>query len=167
MEVVAFILINVLSRILPHLPNATSVGASAVFAGSKYGIKKAWVIILGSLLITDLLLGLHPVMWATYGSFLTMAVIGQRFAKRTSPVRIILVLGFSSCLFFLLTNFAVWLNSASMYPKTVAGLIDCYVMGLPFFRNTILGDLFFGGVFFGGFELVKVIGKRCRLALQS
>ena len=58
----------------------------------------------------------------------------------------------SSLLFFVATNFACWLVS-SWYPRSLAGLWQCYVAAIPFFRYTLMGDLFFAGVLFGGYAL--------------
>ena len=66
----------------------------------------------------------------------------------------------SSLLFFATTNFAVWAFSG-MYPKDVAGLVQCFVLALPFLHNSIAGDVFWATVLFGGWYLVKhAIGGR-------
>jgi hypothetical protein len=59
-----------------------------------------------------------------------------------------------STLFFVFTNFGVWLGS-SMYPQTWAGLVECYVAGIPFYKNTLAGTLFYSAVLFGGFALLR------------
>ena len=69
----------------------------------------------------------------------------------------------ASVLFFLVSNFGVWLNSVT-YPKTIAGLLGCYEMAIPFFQNTMFGDLFFVGVLFGGFELLKIAFPKVAVA---
>ena len=61
----------------------------------------------------------------------------------------------SSILFFLITNFAVW-AFAPWYAKTFSGIIQCYAMALPFFRNTLLGDLFYTTLFFGAYEIIRI-----------
>ena len=60
----------------------------------------------------------------------------------------------SSALFFIVTNFGVWALD-NMYPRTIAGLIACYTAALPFFRNTLEGDLLYTLVLFGGFALLE------------
>jgi hypothetical protein len=60
----------------------------------------------------------------------------------------------SSVLFFLITNFGTWTLSG-MYPMTASGLAACYVAAIPFFQNTIAGDLFYSGLLFGGFALLE------------
>lgn len=93
--------------------------------------------------------------WITSGYiYLAMGlVVGNgllQLRKKTSGQRIVAASLSSSALFFLVSNFGVWAES-TMYPKTVAGLLGCYTAGLPFFGNTILGDLFFSAVLFGGY----------------
>jgi hypothetical protein len=160
MEILTLTIINILTRLVPHLPNATSVGASAVFSGAKFGIKKAWIIILATLLTTDLIKGLHPVMWATYGSFLLAAVISNKLSQKYGARGTVVSIVINSIIFFLVTNFAVWLLPQSIYAKNLTGLIDCYVMALPFFRNTIMGDFGYSGVFFLGFALYSNYNHR-------
>ena len=58
-----------------------------------------------------------------------------------------------SVLFFIVTNFGVWTFSAVTYPHTLAGLASCYVAAIPFFRNTVIGDLVYVTSLFGAFEL--------------
>lgn len=154
MEILTFTFIGIISRLVPHLPNMTPVGATALFTSAKFGIKKGMIILLLTMLITDVLLGLHPVMWATYGSFVITLFIGRWVQKKYSLSRFIAGTLVSSIIFFVITNFAVWLVPHGMYTKTLAGLIHCYVMALPFFRNSLLGDFFYGSIFYYGYELV-------------
>ncbi|KKR26823.1 MAG: hypothetical protein UT57_C0026G0008 [Microgenomates group bacterium GW2011_GWC1_39_7] len=102
---------------------------------------------------SDIVLGFHPVMWATYGSFTIAVLLGRLLKKRNNWKRIAFIATISSFQFFILTNFAVWLTGL-MYPKTLSGLIECYFMALPFFRNSLLGDLFYTMMFFSAFEIV-------------
>lgn len=71
-----------------------------------------------------------------------------------------------SVLFFLITNFAVWAYS-SMYTRDLAGLAQSYIAGLPFFRNTVLGDLFWAGVFFGGYAFALKLAGHPRAQLSA
>jgi hypothetical protein len=156
-DVALFSFIGIVSRLAPHPWNMTSVGAMSVFSGAKLGIKKAWIITLITLLITDLVKGLHPVMWATYGAFLVAAVIGKYVARKTTILSAAGAVLLSSILFFLITNFAVWLIPNSVYPKTLTGLFDCYMMAIPFFRNSLFGDALYSTVFFGGYAFVGLV----------
>jgi hypothetical protein len=160
MEIITFTVIGVLSRLLPHIPNMTAVGATSLFMGAKYGVKKSMIVLLVTMLMVDSVKGLHSVMWATYGSLFVAILIGKYVASRKGMSWIIGGALTSSILFFVITNFAVWLAPNFMYPKTLSGLMECYAMAIPFFRNTIMGDVVYTSVFFGGFELVRSIREK-------
>ncbi|MFT6850871.1 MAG: hypothetical protein ACJATA_001688, partial [Sphingobacteriales bacterium] len=95
----------------------------------------------------------HSTMWAVYGSFIIIGLIGMRMGGNPNVKSVIKGSLIGSGLFFLITNFAVW--TTGYYSMTFAGLIESYTMAIPFFRNTVVGDLVFNGVFFGAFALVK------------
>jgi len=154
MEILFFICISVISRLMPHLPNMTPVGAVALFTGSKYRFGTSVFIVGISMVCSDFILGFHPVMWATYGSFLVAILLGRLLKEQNNWKLIGIITFLSSVQFFILTNFAVW-QTGLMYPKTVTGLFECYVMALPFFRNSLLGDLFYTTTFFCAFGIVK------------
>jgi len=155
MEIILLTIIGIISRLAPHPANMTAVGALAVFAGSKYSTTKALVIAVGAMLISDAVLGFHSVMWATYGSFALSVLLANRYLKKQSITRIAGVTLASSLIFYLVTNFAVWAVSGSMYPHTLAGLIESYIMALPFFRNSLIGDFSYTAIFFGSYALMK------------
>ncbi|MDO8451365.1 MAG: hypothetical protein Q7S76_00675 [bacterium] len=134
----------------------TSVSAIALFSGAHFSPKKALFIISATMLVSDLVLGFHGVMWATYGSMVVTMLLG-RVLTRKSVGRIVAVGALSSIIFYLLTNFAVWAIEGSMYPKTVMGLWQSYVMGLPFFRNSLAGDFLYTASFFGMYEIVSFL----------
>jgi len=157
MEYIIFTIIGVLSRLLPHLPNMTAVGATSLFMGAKYGVKKSMIVLFTTMLIADSVKGLHSVMWATYGSLFLTILIGKFIASKQNTRWIIGGAFLSSVLFFIITNFAVWLAPNFMYEKTISGLLACYTMAIPFFRNSIVGDMVYTALFFGGFELVRLI----------
>jgi hypothetical protein len=93
-------------------------------------------------------------MWAVYGSFLLSGGIGLYVRNHKSVLSVAMGTVLASVLFFFITNFAVWYGT-NMYTKNLAGLINCYIAGIPFYRNTLMGDLFFTGLFVGGYELVQ------------
>ena len=155
MDIIILIIIGIISRLAPHLPNATAVGSLALFGGARLGTKKTLVALLATMLVTDLFLGLHPVMWATYASFIISIFIGRVLVGKHQAGAIAAATLAGSGVFFLLTNFAVWLVPGSMYPKTWSGLVQCYVLAIPFLRNSVLGDMLYTLVFFGGYALAK------------
>lgn len=85
------------------------------------------------------------ITWAWYAG---MVLVGGMLAKNASALRVCGATLAGSASFFLISNFAVW-AVWSMYPKTAGGLAMCYVAGLPFFRNAVISDLLFAGLFFG------------------
>jgi hypothetical protein len=137
--------------------NLVPVGALALFAGARLRSRWAYAVPLGVMLASDLLLlpylGARTFSWVgtplIYGSFVLYVFLGQRLIGRdeTSPM----VIGGASLLasvqFFLLSNLAVWLGGGT-YPRTLAGLAQCYWMAIPFYRNTLAGDLLFTQLFF-------------------
>jgi hypothetical protein len=163
MDTIFFIFIGVLSRIAPHPANVTAVGALAVFSGSKYNTTKALVITVGTMLISDAVLGFHAVMWATYGSLALSVLLAGFFLRKQSMIRIAGITLASSIIFYLVTNFAVWVVPGSMYPKTLSGLIESYIMALPFFRNSLIGDFSYSALFFGSYALMKVLLPRPKM----
>lgn len=160
------VLLAALSRLLPHPYNFTPIGAMALFGGAYFANRVVAILVpMLSLWISDLLLNnlvyreyYTTFTWFTsgwiYASFLLIGVLGMVLLQKVSVRNVLIASLSSSVLFFLITNFSVWLGSG-MYPQTREGLMACYTAGLPFFQNTILGDLFFSGVLFGAFELMQ------------
>ena len=135
--VVSLIFFAILSRFLPHPPNFTPIAAIALL--SSKGFVNRWVAFLipiVSLFISDLFLGLHTTIPFVYGSFILIALLG-RYVKKINILTVLL----SSSIFFLVTNLGVWLLH---YPLSAEGLFQCYILALPFFLNTVIGDLVYG-----------------------
>lgn len=151
-------------RLIPHLPNFAPIGAMALFGGAYLDKRLALLLPLLVMFISDLFIGFYSpaVMLSVYGSFVLVGLIGMWLRKRKNPKNILLAAISSSILFFLITNFAVW--AAGSYSRGVEGLVTSYVMAIPFFRGTLFGDLFYTGLFFGGFELLKAWVLKQKLA---
>ena len=152
-----FILAGVILRIVPHAPNFTPIAAMALFGGVYFSKKIALILPLVAMLISDIFIGFYEpkLMFFVYGSFLLCVILGFWLKKRKSWYMIGGSAILSSILFFIITNFAVW-AFAPWYAKNLSGIIQCYLMALPFFRNTLLGDLFYVTAFFGAYELIEV-----------
>ena len=151
----ALILFGILMRLIPHAPNFTPVAAIALFGGAILPGWQGMVVPLLLMIGSDIFLGFHGnVLWV-YGSFLLVAWIGRRLGKDAT----IGWIGFgalsSSLLFFLITNIAVWLSPDGMYPKTFSGLMVCYMMAIPFFRNELLATFLYSITFFGVYRLAE------------
>lgn len=155
LALVSVIVLAAAARLIPHPPNMTPIAAIALFGGATFADKRlALLVPLAALLLSDLVLGFSNSMPFVYLSFAVIVGIGLWLQKRrTAPVILGAVLA-SSVLFFAVTNFGVW-ALGTMYPKTLAGLGACYVAAIPFFRNEILGDLFFAALLFGGFAMLE------------
>jgi len=142
-------------RLVPHPPNFSPVGAIALFGGAYFGRRAlAFAAPLGALLLSDAILGFHSAMAFVYAGVALIVLVGWAVRSRLTPLRIAGAALASSLLFFALTNFGVWLIDG-MYPQTLAGLVACYVAAIPFFQNTIAGDLFYSALLFGGFALAE------------
>jgi len=143
-------------RLIPHPPNFSPIAAMALFSGA-YMPRRAlsFAAPFGALLLSDLFLGgFYPGMNFVYLSFALTVLIGWAAARRTSALTIAGAAVASSILFFILTNFGMWLFSG-FYPLSWQGLVACYVAAIPFFQNTLAGDLFFTALLFGGFALAE------------
>jgi len=151
------ILIGIILRIIPHAPNFTPIAAIALFGGVYFSRKIALFLPLGAMFISDIFIGFYqaPVMVSVYGSFILSVVLGFWLKNHKGWYTVGGSAILSSVLFFLITNFAVW-AFAPWYARTFSGIIQCYLMALPFFRSTLLGDLFYTAVFFGSYELIHV-----------
>jgi hypothetical protein len=158
----AIIALAALSRLLPHLPNVTPIAAMALFGGVYLRDRKvAFVLPIAAMFLSDLVLGFtiygrtlfvsQPVV---YLCMLATVVIGKLIQNRKSWVNITVATLASSLMFYFVTNFAVWAFD-SLYPKTWDGLIACYTAAIPFFRNSLIGDVFFAAVLFGGFAVLE------------
>jgi len=142
-------------RLAPHPPNFTPIGAMALFSAAYLGRRPiAFAAPLGALLLSDLLLGFYHGIVTVYASVALIVVVGWLALSRISPLRVGAAALASSVLFFAITNFGVWLFTG-FYPLTWAGLSACYVAAIPFFQNTVAGDLFYSVLLFGGFALLE------------
>ena len=141
------IFFGILSRILPLPPNFSPVIAITLF-GSLYFKDKnlAFIAPISIILISDLILGFIP----NINTYLPLIFV-YFFSRKMNSIGIV-NLFIASLIFFLTSNFGVWILSTNWYPKSFAGLLMCYEAALPFFRNTLLSTLLFGLLFKVSFE---------------
>lgn len=150
------IIFGAIMRLVPHWPNFTPIAAMALFGGAYFQRKYlAFIIPLAALFLSDLIIGLHGYLISVYLSFVIIVGVGLLLRNRVKIGSVLLATVLSSLLFFIITNFAVWIGSP-FYPQNFAGLVGCYTAGLPFLNNGILGDLLYNTIFFGGFYLVQL-----------
>jgi hypothetical protein len=143
-------------RLAPHPMNFVPIGALALFGGAYfYSKRQALIVPLLSLIIGDAITGFHPLIPFVYASFLVSVAIGFWLRRKRSIARIGTATLADATQFFLVTNFAVWVTSIGSYPKTAAGLIECYVAGIPLFWNTLAGEAFYATLLFGGMALAE------------
>jgi hypothetical protein len=157
----ALILVAVATRLLYHFPpglvppNFSPVEAVALFGGAYFADRRlALIVPLVAMALSDLVIGFHNLLWLVYACVAVSTVLGFGLRRKVGVVRVAAYSVIGSTLFFIVTNFGVWLGS-SMYPQTWAGLIECYVAAIPFYQNTLAGTLFYAAVLFGGFALLR------------
>ncbi|MFH1711632.1 MAG: DUF6580 family putative transport protein [Patescibacteria group bacterium] len=168
---IVLIAFAIVARLLPHPANFTPVGAAIIFAALYLPRRWALVIPFSILIVSDLMIGFYswPIMLCVYGSFLIMALLGFWIRKRKNVLTVISGTLIGSILFFLITNAAVWLFG-TMYVHDLSGLMTSYMNAVPFFRNTIAGDLFYVAILVGVMELVQSgisIRQRARVEITA
>jgi hypothetical protein len=155
LALVTAIFVAAAMRLVPHPPNFSPIAAMALFSGA-YLPKRALAFAapFAALLLSDAVLGFYAGMNFVYFSFALTVLIGWIIASRKTPLTVGAAAIASSVLFFVLTNFGMWLFSG-FYPRNGAGLVACYVAAIPFFQNTLAGDLLFTALLFGGFAMLE------------
>lgn len=172
-QVVVFILLVAatvgLRLYFQEIPNFAPVAAVALFAG--FFFRSRWLAILAPvsvMAISDLFVGRYdPWLMVTVYGFLTLPVLmggplRRHLAGRgaiSSTISLATCGLASSLLFFTATNFMTWVVTP-WYSRSLAGLAECYVNAIPFFRYTLAGDLFFAGVLFGSYALARQLASR-------
>ncbi len=142
-------------RLLPHPPNVSPVAAMALFGGVYFSDKRvAFIVPFVALLLSDLFIGLHNSMLFVYAGFALTVMAGMWCQKNRGVTRLMLATVGASFVFFLLTNLGAWLTSG-LYARTPDGLMQAYVAGIPFFQNSLLGNLVFVTIIFGGFAVLQ------------
>ncbi|MEO7634258.1 MAG: DUF6580 family putative transport protein [Sphingomicrobium sp.] len=143
-------------RLVPHPPNFTPIGAMALFSGAYLGRRGgiAFAAPLGALLLSDAILGFYSGMAVNYFAVALIVLLGNLALRQVAPLRLLGTALAASVVFFVVSNLGVWAGSG-MYPLTAAGLAACFVAAVPFFQNTLAGDLFYSAVLFGGFALLE------------
>ncbi len=162
------ILVAAFSRLIPHPYNFAPIGAMSLFGAAYFTNKKlSFILPLLAMFLSDLVI--NNVLYASYyqsftiftpgflwvyGAIAAIVIAGIFIFKKVSVSRVFVGSLSASILFFVISNFGVWLSDPD-YPLTLSGLVLCYEMAIPFFQNTLFGDLVYSGVLFGGFEFAK------------
>lgn len=161
LTILGFIVIGIVTRLLPHPPNFTSINMIALFSALYLG--NLWLslaTILSILFFSDIILGFHSTMSFVYLSFGLTLLIGNK-------IKNLLLAGVAaSLLFFFVSNFGAWLMD-SLYPKTLTGLGLCYLAAIPFFVNQVVGDLVYCFLLFGFIYSLEAIFRQKNLSVLA
>jgi hypothetical protein len=163
----SLIALDVVVRILPNALNFAPVAASALFAGAVLGRPLALAVPLAAMALSDCILGFDDwrVTIFVYAGLTMPALLGLLTRGSYKPIGLASLAALSSVFFFITSNFAVWMFSG-IYARDIAGLVKCYIAALPFFQNTLTGDLFWTAVLFGGLWVARLAlgGRRAQVS---
>lgn len=162
---VLMIVLAAFSRIIPHMPNFSPLGAIGLFGAAHFSKKwQAFLIPIAATWLSDLFINniiyaqyyptftwFYEGFYWQYSSYLLITLAGVFIFKKIPPKKVITGALSSTAIFFLISNFGCW----SAYPQTFDGLMACYAAGMPFLKGTFLGDMFYSGVLFGAFALAQ------------
>ena len=166
--VLGLILIAAFSRLIPHYPNFTPLCSIALF-GAKYFNNRylAFLVPIVALWVSDLIINnfilpqyfdgftlFYSGFFWQYGSFLLIALIGRKTLKNLTFLKLIGISISSSLIFFIISNFGVWISS-SFYSKDLVGLFACYLAAIPFYFGTLSGSIFYSLFLFGSYEILS------------
>jgi len=152
--IIILTLFAVFSRLIPHPPNFTPLLAIALYSGISFKNRSLFIIPLIAMLISDFFLGYHNSIIWVYLSLLIIFYIGYISFRKYSFQNLILLSFVSSVMFFVLSNFGVWIIG---YPISLEGIIACYVAAIPFFHNTLFSTLLFSSIFHFSYKYSIII----------
>ena len=163
-----FVIIGVLARLIPHPVNFAPILAIALFGGTYLNRKTALWVPLLALVISDLFLGTYfpLLMLFVYASTLASGLLGLWLRNHKNVATIVGASLFSAVIFYLFSNFGVWIMPSG-YPHNWAGLIECYVMALPFLKNSVASNLIYTAIFFGAYEMAQSLLRKRKLAATA
>ena len=140
---IILILILAMSRLIPHPPNFTPVISVAIMSGYLFrNIYLSFVVLITSMILADAFIGFYENMLFVYLSLLLIAYIFYKIAGKINLKNLYIYGFFGSVIFYLISNFGVW-YFGNLYEKNFNGLIECYFLAIPFFKNTVLSTIFF------------------------
>jgi hypothetical protein len=173
----ALVLLCAFSRIIPHMPNFSPLGAIGLFGAAHFSKKwQAFLIPIAATWLSDLFINnviyaqyypnftwFYEGFYWQYGSYLLITLTGLAIFNKISILKVLTGALTSTAVFFVVSNFGCWIGSTT-YPQNFGGLMTCYAAGIPFLKGTLLGDLFYSGVLFGIFALAQYKFPVLRLA---
>lgn len=162
--ITAIVLTLALSRLMPHPFNFSPVAALALFGGAHYRNRyAAYLIPLTAVWISDLMLNyafygyfvaFYSGAFFTYAAFALIVLLGSWLLKKLSAGRLLSAALSASVIFFVISNVGVWVYSG-MYPLDLNGLAECFTAAIPFFRNTLAGDVICSFIVFYAYNVVQ------------
>jgi hypothetical protein len=161
---IGMVVLGACARLAPHPWNFTPIMAIGLFTGSQ--ARKASTGVLATLLalaLSDAVLGFYSGFWYVYAAALIPVLFGRLIRNRSGAGAIAAAALASSLSFFLITNFMVWATDR-LYPHTLGGLSECFVAGIPFYRNQVLGDAVYTVAIFGGYAVLNYLCQPARQA---
>ena len=145
---ISLILLLALSRLIPHPPNFTPIIAVAIM--SSYFFRNIYLslsVLLISMLLGDYFIGFYKNMFFVYLSLFLITSIFFKINYKINYKSLFVFGFFGSIIFFVISNFGVWILG-NLYEKNINGLINCYLLAIPFFKNTLLSTIFFSYISF-------------------
>ena len=140
---ILMVFILIFSRLIPHPPNFTPIVAVAITSGFLFKKKYLWfTVLIISLLLSDFFIGFYKNMPAIYGTFLLITYFFFNIGSKINYKNLFVFSFLGALIFYLFTNLAVWISSG-LYEKSLAGLLECYILAIPFFRNTLISTIFY------------------------
>jgi len=166
--IVVAAVVGLVIRLMPHVPNFTPMESLLLFSGAYLGRRFfAFLIPLAIWYFSDLIINntvsriwypdIDGMVWFTndtlwvYLAAIVMIFGGSKLLKKWNPGKLALTALGASVLFFMITNFGTWM-SGILYPKTGAGLASCFTAAIPFLKNSLLSNLAYTAILFGGYE---------------
>jgi hypothetical protein len=159
----SLIAIGIVLRILPHPANFAPIGAISIFGGAVLPKRLSILVPLGAMVISDAIIGFYSLMPLIWVCYLLIALASFKWLRPATLRKGAVFTISSSVFFFAVTNFGVWLTSG-MYTHNWTGIVSCYTLALPFFRNTLLSDATYTAVLFSVYVLAT---HKLKLAERS
>ncbi len=161
MLVYFFILFGAVLRVLPHPDNFAPIAAIGLFSGTYLSKTQAFLATLGSMLISDYFIGFDSLTsrLTVYSALMISVLLGMWLKQGKTTERVIASSMLGSVVFFLITNFALFYET-KMYSHDWLGISSAYINGLPFFKNTLMSDLFYASLFFGIYEAALMFRQK-------
>jgi hypothetical protein len=161
---IGMVVLGAYARLIPHPWNFTPMIAIGLFAGSQARKTSTGVLAtLLALVLSDAVLGFYSGFWYVYTAALIPVLLGRVIRSRSGAAAIATSALVSSLSFFIITNFMVWATE-HLYSHTLAGLSECFLAGVPFYRNQVLGDAVYTVAIFGGYA---ILNRLCQPARQA